>query len=44
MQNERPAVPQQMSNMGAQGLNLAAGNNASFAAHDGDASYLAGLH
>jgi hypothetical protein len=43
MQNNRPAVAQQMSPVGAQGFDLASGNDASFAAHDGDASYLACL-
>ncbi len=43
MKNDRPTVAQQMSHVGAQGYDLASGNDASFAAHDGDASYLAGF-
>src|SRR5579863_6788295 len=43
MQDNRAAVAQQMGDVGAQGFSLAAGNDASFAADDGDASDLAGF-
>jgi hypothetical protein len=44
MKNDRPTIAQQMSHVGAQSFDLAAGNDASLAAHDGDAAYFAGFH